>query len=296
MGVEKRRAWVVALFLFLAATTPSLAQSPSPSREQWRLQAKKLKEEGARALEQRNFAQALDRFQAAYRAFPSPNLRYNMGLALAELGRPLEALEAFEDFLTNAKDVPAEALAHARVQVTELDKQVGHLAMTCNRSGATVSVDEKLVGDTPLPGAVRVAAGRHRVTIAQDGFRPFQFRVDAGKGNTFNVDAVLVPVDQSLPQDARRRHLAPAIVAGATALVAAIGAGLRINAQVQYGNLEGSCSPSCDRSQWSGLPAREYAGDALLGVAAALAVVDIALWVVDLRKPRTSRKADATAR
>jgi len=86
------------------------------------------------------------------------------------------------------------------------------------------------------------------------------------------------------PKPSPRRYIVPGVVGGVALAFAATGAGLLGSAASDYHALESSCSPNCERSSWASLPAREHAGEALLGLAAAAAVVDVVLWVRTLRR------------
>src|SRR5260221_13660037 len=99
-------ALLVALFA-LGAAAPVRADDDARAR------AKALKEAGAAALDRGDAARALEKFRAAYDAFPSPNLRFNLGLALARLGRDAEAATEFQAFLEGAAQVSNEARAYA---------------------------------------------------------------------------------------------------------------------------------------------------------------------------------------
>ena len=56
--------------------------------------------DGSDALKRGDFKDALARFKEAYELVPSPKIHYNFGLAYRGLGRPADAIDAFEKFLT----------------------------------------------------------------------------------------------------------------------------------------------------------------------------------------------------
>lgn len=82
----------------------------------------------------------------------------------------------------------------------------------------------------------------------------------------------------------RRRYLVPGLLGGGVVAVGAVGAGLLGSALWSYGGLNKACAPNCPASAWSGLPAREHAGEALLGIAGMAAVADVVLFVLEVRK------------
>ena len=77
-----------------------LAQVSQPDvNAQAKAKAQSLLTEGSAFYEKGDYADALERFKAAFAAYDSPKLLFNIGQANVDLGRPVEALEAFEQFL-----------------------------------------------------------------------------------------------------------------------------------------------------------------------------------------------------
>ena len=82
-----------------------LAQSATPAREtENKAKAKVLVAEGSVLYKRGDYVGALESFEAAYAAFPSPKLWFNIGQANRDLGRPVEALSAFEKFVGLASE------------------------------------------------------------------------------------------------------------------------------------------------------------------------------------------------
>src|SRR5712672_2282044 len=102
--------------MLLWGSTPAAADPDADARQR----AARLTEEGAAAVTRKEWPAALDHFQAANRIFSSANLRYDMGVALAGLGRDLEALDVLEAFLAEAPDAPPKARAFAQSRIAEL--------------------------------------------------------------------------------------------------------------------------------------------------------------------------------
>jgi len=96
--------------------------------------------EGTALYERGDFAAALDRFETAYGIFPSPKLQFNIGQADRSLGRPLEAVEAFEKFLAQVPDAAPELLSEARQSVVELRGKLGQVKIECATPGAEVAM------------------------------------------------------------------------------------------------------------------------------------------------------------
>ena len=173
---------------------PSVTVQPN-SDGQSKARAQALLREGTAAYGRGDYASALDKFTAAYQIFPSPKLWFNIGQANRDLGRPVEAVEAFDRFLTEADDAPSETLAEARRSAAELKSKLGQIQVTCMTDGAEITVDGKQVGSAPLGNMVWTTPGRHQVAAQQAGFAPAIEDVVAVAGEAVTVDLDLRPID-----------------------------------------------------------------------------------------------------
>ena len=162
---------------------------------QAKTRAQALLREGTAAYGRGDYATALDKFNAAYRIFPSPKLWFNIGQANRDLGRPVEAVAAFDRFLRDAPDAPAETLAEARRSAAELKTKLGQIKITCPTDGADVTVDGKPVGSTPLGEMVWTTPGHHQVAVQRAGFSPAIEDVGVAAGKAATVDIALHPID-----------------------------------------------------------------------------------------------------
>jgi hypothetical protein len=142
-----------------------LAQaSTAPPETQTKATAQGLLDEGSRLYGEGDYAGALDKFKTAYAAYPSPKLMFNIGQANRDLGRPVEALHAFEKFLADDITASPGTTADARKSLAELRDKLGRIRIDCQTAGAEVSIDGKSMGQTPLPEPIWATPGRHQVT------------------------------------------------------------------------------------------------------------------------------------
>ena len=151
----------------LLAQASSLTGGP-----QDKAKAKGLLSEGSAIYKKGDYAGALEKFEAAYAAYPSPKLWFNIGQANRDLGRPVEAVEALEKFLVLAPDAAPDTLEDARSSVAELQKKLGQLRIECETIGAEIRVDGKNVGRAPLAKPLWLTPGRHQVTGTYSGTAP----------------------------------------------------------------------------------------------------------------------------
>jgi hypothetical protein len=76
-------------------------------------------------------------------------------------------------------------------------------------AGATVLVDDRERGTTPLSGPIVVAAGSHRLRIVKQGRVPFERRIDIAGQQTLEVDAELMQVVAPTAEPRPKRAPAP---------------------------------------------------------------------------------------
>lgn len=300
---------VAPLIVLLIAQ--AAAATPPPDA---RTRAQALLKEGARFYEKGALVPALEKFQAAYAEYPSAKLLFNIGQASRDLGRPVDAMNAFERFLSQADDAPAETVEEAKRSVAELEGKLGKLQIQCATEDAEISVDGKRVGSAPLPGIIWAEPGHHQVIAQREGFVPAVEEVDVNANWVHTVVVNLQPIEATLPAPVRpaaatsleRRKVvdlpAPrpearragytwawvasgsAVVLGGTAVV--LGASMRS----KFDSLNKSCGsaspgfPGCSESDIETVLVRRNLANVSWGLAAAAAVTAGILFVVEGRE------------
>ena len=294
--------YAISLVLFAI-----LAQaSPSTSDSQNKVQARTLLDQGTKLYEHGDVAGALEKFQAAYAAFPSPKLMFNIGQANRDLHRHLEALEAFEKFLADAPDALPEMTADARKSVSQLQKKLGQVQIDCLTSGAEVSIDGKHVGRTPLPDLIWAMPGHHQITAKHESVAPAVEELDVKAGLVSTVTLHLaaavaadpVPAPEAAPAFDLRAISTPGArnegwwlgrkwtwVAGGSTVILAVGAitvGLAM--QSKFNSLNSSCGrasstqPQCSQSDVDSVSSRQTVANVFWSLAAAGVVATGALF------------------
>jgi hypothetical protein len=186
-------AVALVLLSLLAQAAPQVANPEAKAR------AQALLKEGAQHYQQGAFADALEKFEQAYAVFPSPKLLFNIGQASRELGRPVDAINAFEKFLAQAPDAAPELLTEARRSVEELAPKIGKLLIDCTLAGAEITVDGRQVGWAPLVDMIRLAPGNHQVTAIHPSATPAIQNVIVNAGSVETVVMRPQPISVAAP-------------------------------------------------------------------------------------------------
>jgi PEGA domain len=139
---------------------------------------------------------ALPEFEKSISIYPTRAAIKNAALCLRRLNRFAEAVDMNERLLA-FPNVSEEEKGIANAELAQLRPVVGNIIIDGVQSGATVAIDNKPVGTTPLSGALHVPVGTRVVRILKAGFETFEQRVEAVGGKEVTVRAVLAPLELS---------------------------------------------------------------------------------------------------
>jgi hypothetical protein len=179
------------LILSLLSAQADEAPSADP-----KTRAQTLLSEGTQLFNRGAMAEALDRFKQAYAEYASPKLLFNIGLTSRNLGRSVEAMDAFEKFLGEASDSPPDMIAEAKKVVGELRGMLGNLSIKCSTPGAEVALDGRIIGFAPVPNSLWVTPGSHLITAQHPGFSPATVTVDVNAGTVHTLTLTMLRVSE----------------------------------------------------------------------------------------------------
>ena len=135
---------------------------------------------------------ALAEFVTAVGLFPLKNAQKNAARCLYHLGRYDEALAAWRAVVEQFADkLKPEESAEATREISALQSRVGTLVIRANVDGATVVVDGRERGKTPLREPVVVLPGTRLVRVAKEGFAPFEARPIVAQKSSVAVEVRL---------------------------------------------------------------------------------------------------------
>jgi tetratricopeptide (TPR) repeat protein len=137
-----------------------------------------------------DYRAALVEFRRAYDIAPNAAVLYNIGQTYYQLQNYAAALSTLERYLNEAG-----ATAPHRPEVEQtlaiLQARVGKVAITTNVPDCEVTIDDELVGKTPLREPLLVSIGHRKVTVMREGRPPETRFVDVAAGDTVPLTLAL---------------------------------------------------------------------------------------------------------
>jgi hypothetical protein len=180
-----------------AAVAPPAASSAAPAEDvaEKERQATEHFMRGVKLTQEKAWDAALAEFEESIRLLPKKSAVRNAAICLRELGRYDEALLMWERLVREfgAKLSP-EDKTQADTAITELKTLTGYLEITSNAEGASVVVNGKERGKTPLKEKILVPIGTSIVKVSKEGFATFEGRPQLVGGRTIQVQAQLDPL------------------------------------------------------------------------------------------------------
>jgi hypothetical protein len=290
---------VGAAIALVLTTAQAAAQAPpvaSPSSD-----AKAHFARGVTFYNEADPSAALVEFRRAYELAPTWQVLFNIGQSYFQVHDYAQALATLQRFVDEGRDrIPAERRSLVDDELADLANRVGHTVIVSNVAGATVTVDEQVVGVTPLRSPVLVGVGMRKVAALFSGRPSVEREVAVATGETVEVhlDFDVTPTSAEIPAPtppassnampivapASPRSRAPAIIAfGVAAAGAAAGAVFGTLALHDKSRLNAECAAkACVTGSQPDIDA--VSRDATLstvgfGLTAAGAVVGLVLWL-----------------
>lgn len=161
-----------------------------------------------------DYTAALVEFQRAYQIAPHFTVLYNIGQTHFQLQDYAAAYTVLSQYL---REAPANAEHRKEVTATveQLKGRIGKLDVTTSEPGAEVTIDDVVIGKTPLAAPVLVSIGRRMVSVSAPGKVTQTRLIDVAAGDTVRQEVVLAGAlaggaEAATVQRSTRQRLAPA--------------------------------------------------------------------------------------
>lgn len=243
----------------LVATVVALLAGAASSAADPKADATALNAEGHKLFTAKDFAGAVVRFQRAYEIYPSAGLLLNLGTALQQMGRTVEAANIYQRYL----DDPGAQEPYA----TQTRQSLAIADTLAGRLTIAVSADSEIqIGDgewIPVSHGhvIRVAPGSFIIRARAAGRTAESAgRIGAGESRTIQLALAAsapapVAVTSSDPEDkldpvelpTRPRRSAALVAGGGGLVLAASSIALVVRSSTLYGRASSAChgDPSC---------------------------------------------------
>jgi hypothetical protein len=166
------RPWARLLAALVAGVMVVTAPPAAAIEATDKLAAQQLLNQGNQLVTEGDYIAALEAFRAAYARYPSPKILLNMGTTLRQLGRNVEAAEAYETYLRDPDADPARSEELQRI-LREIDAVSGHVQIDVEGGpAAVVRLDGKQIEGFRSGAKIRVEPGEHTFTAERDGAPP----------------------------------------------------------------------------------------------------------------------------
>jgi hypothetical protein len=186
--------WFASLVLGAAllglAAPAALAEPPaaSPVKE-----AAKHFHRGVALYSEADYRGALIEFKRAYEIAPNASVLYNVGETYYQLQNYAAALSVLERYLTEA-GVAAPHRREVEQTLDTLRTRVGNVQITTNVPDCEITVDDDLIGKTPLKAPVVASVGRRKITAMHTGRAPETRFVEVSAGDTAEIALSLTEI------------------------------------------------------------------------------------------------------
>ena len=149
--------------------------------------------EGNRLLKSGDVPGAVEAYRRAQKLYPPAAAK----IAKAEEARgdELAAAVAFERFLAQSLEIPADFREEARNELHRLSAALGTLQLAEKRPGLQVAVDGQVRAKTPVEGGLWVRPGRHVVTVEEGERVIFRDDVEVAGGGSVRVTITVATSD-----------------------------------------------------------------------------------------------------
>lgn len=232
-----------------AAETAWETGVPQATREQ----ANKLYAAGNELFLNKEYGQALEKYQAAVALWDHPLIRFNLVRTLINLDRPLEAAEALERAMRFGDDpFDAEKYQAALELQSLLRGRVGNIEAQCAQDGVSLLLDGKPWFDCPATKTQRVLAGEHSLVGEKKGFATKSQRIVVGGGTTAKTTIKLQSLDDAVVLEYPYPRWVPATIGGLGFALALGGLAYYASGRSQMDEFENDfasqCATGCEKA------------------------------------------------
>jgi tetratricopeptide repeat protein/PEGA domain-containing protein len=165
---------------------PAAYAEPSSASASSVREAGKHFQRGVSLYTEADYRAALVEFRRAYEIAPNSAVLYNIGETYYQLQNYAAALSTLQRYLSES-GATAGHRREVEQTIDTLQTRVGKVAIATNVPDCEITVDDELVGRTPLTEPLLVSIGRRKITAMREGRAPETRFVDVAAGDTVQL-------------------------------------------------------------------------------------------------------------
>ncbi|HEY8076393.1 MAG TPA: hypothetical protein VIF62_19845 [Labilithrix sp.] len=170
--------------------------------------AKELKAQGDRLMDEHKYADAYAVYVRAYEQAHDPALLYNEGRALEAMGEYPDAYDRLDQFEREAPPALRAKAPGVKDLLADLEKRIATVVVITNVKNAQVQIRQKTIAGEGTERTVRTRSGAAAIDVTADGWLPFHQDIDLPGGEKTTVNATLVAKKRDAVLVVRTRPIA----------------------------------------------------------------------------------------
>jgi hypothetical protein len=185
------------LLLLWATLCLYAAESPAQSRsvrDELSAEARPAWDAARELYDAGDFRSAQVQFERTYQLSKNPRVLFNVGVCWKNLTHYALAIRAWERELNLKDQLSPTELAKVEGALAAVRPFVSSLEVDATEPGATLSIDEIEIGQTPFVEPVPIDVGSRRVRLTKAGFISIERNIEVVQGLPLTLTFVLEPV------------------------------------------------------------------------------------------------------
>jgi hypothetical protein len=189
-------AKILTFFITVLLTTACL-NTPIHAQGNEKERAKDHFNRGIECVEKQDYQEAVVEFQNAYQIMPHYSVLYNLGMAYVAIGRPSEAIDALTRYLSDGgAAIPTPRRDDVALEIKRQSARIAYLTVRVEPDGATVRVDDRELGKSPITEPIRLGIGNHTVAVSREGYQNSTVNITLVGEEKKNAQVVLKPIER----------------------------------------------------------------------------------------------------
>ena len=192
---------VLILLAFIFGGTPLRQVYAADTKSDSKVEAKAHFRRGIEAYEAHRLSEAAAEFKAAYDLSPAYKVLYNIGQVNAALGDAVSAVDAYERYLQQGgNEISPSRRKAVQAELAAQRAQIALVSLKCSPDGASIQVDGKVIGTSPLAAPIRLTKGSHTLTLIAKNYDSLIRALEVAGNDQVTLELSLQPTGP-IPRD-----------------------------------------------------------------------------------------------